>query len=186
MSRTMIIEESKNAFIEALFQLLKNESFEYITVKQLTLESGYSKRTYYRYFKTKTKILDIAFCNYLTSYHDYLLKSSITPDTIPKHFLEFIWPHHDKIELLAKNDLLVPLLTRHIQTIVALLLSVNVPWRKSSLNDQHYEYMLTYSIGGFGVLLDTLFKKSVPLSPDQISKALSMALKEIAIQVNMK
>lgn len=48
MSRTMIIEESKNAFIEALFQLLKNESFEHITVKQLTLESGYSKRTYYR------------------------------------------------------------------------------------------------------------------------------------------
>jgi hypothetical protein len=88
--------------------------------------------------------------------------------------------------LLAKNDLLVSLLTRHIQTIVALLLSVNVPWRKGSLNNQHYEYMLTYSIGGFGVLLDTLFKKSAPLSPDQISKALNMALKEIAIQVNMK
>lgn len=47
MSRTMIIEASKNAFIEALFQLLKSESFEHITVKQLTLESGYSKRTYY-------------------------------------------------------------------------------------------------------------------------------------------
>ncbi|MFT8606627.1 TetR/AcrR family transcriptional regulator [Liquorilactobacillus ghanensis] len=159
---------------------------KHITVKQLTLESGYSKRTYYRYFKTKTEILDIAFCKYLTGYHDYLLKSSITPDTIPKLFLDFIWPHHDKIELLAKNDLLVPLLTRHIQTIVALLLSVNVPWRKNSLNDQHYEYILTYSIGGFGVLLDTLFKNRSPISPDQISKALSMALKEIAIQVNMQ
>ncbi|EMP43232.1 transcriptional regulator [Lactiplantibacillus plantarum] len=54
------------------------------------------------------------------------------------------------------------------------------------MNNQHYEYMLTYSIGGFGVLLDTLFKKSAPLSPDQISKALSRALKEIAIQVDMK
>ena len=43
MSRTMIIEESKNAFIEALFQLPKNESFEHITVKQLTLESGIQK-----------------------------------------------------------------------------------------------------------------------------------------------
>ncbi|MBO2728887.1 TetR/AcrR family transcriptional regulator [Lactiplantibacillus plantarum] len=186
MSRTMIIEESKDAFIEALFQLLANESFEHITVKQLTLESGYSKRTYYRYFKTKTKILDIAFCKYLSNYHDYLLGSSITPDTIPKHLLEFIWPHRDKIELLARNDLLVPLLTRHIQTIVALLLSVNVPWRKNGSNDQHYEYMLTYSIGGFGVLLDTLFKKSTPLSPGQISKALSRALNEIAIQVNIE
>lgn len=186
MSRIMIMEESKEAFIEALFQLLKRESFENITVKQLTLESGYSKRTYYRYFKTKTKILDIAFCRYLISYHDYLLKSFITPDTIPKHFLEFIWPHHEKIELLAKNDLLVPLLTRHIQTIVELILSINVPWRKNGFNDQHYEYMLTYSIGGFGVLLDTLFKKGAPLSPDQISKALSMELKEIAIQVDMK
>ncbi|KRM06393.1 hypothetical protein FC89_GL000533 [Liquorilactobacillus ghanensis DSM 18630] len=65
-------------------------------------------------------------------------------------------------------------------------MSVNVPWRKNSLNDQHYEYILTYSIGGFGVLLDTLFKNRSPISPDQISKALSMALKEIAIQVNMQ
>ena len=36
MSRTMIIEESKNAFIEALFQLLKSESFEHITVKPVS------------------------------------------------------------------------------------------------------------------------------------------------------
>ena len=97
MSRTMIIEESKNAFIEALFQLMKSESFEHITVNQLTLESGYSKRTYYRYFKTKTKILDIAFCNYLTSYHDYLLKSSITPDTILNIFLNLFGPTMTKL-----------------------------------------------------------------------------------------
>ncbi|MCI1632521.1 MAG: TetR family transcriptional regulator [Liquorilactobacillus nagelii] len=186
MPRTIIIEESKDAFIEALFRLLESESFEHITVKQLVLESGYSKRTYYRYFKTKTRILDVAFCKYLTDYHDYLLNFPITPDTIPKYFLDFIWSHHDKIELLAKNNLLVPLLTKHIQAVVETLLSINVPWRKNRLNNQHYEYMLIYSIGGFSVLLDTLFKNCSSISPDQISKALSMSLKEIATQVNMQ
>lgn len=179
----MIVEESKKAFIEALFRLLERESFEHITVKQLALESGYSKRTYYRYFKNKSKILDIAFCKSLTAYHNYLLKVSITPDATPKLFLDFIWTHHGKIELLAKNDLLVSLLIKHIQTIVKILLSVNVPWRRDSFNNQHYEYMLMYSIGGFGVLLDTLFKNGAPIYPDQISKELSAALREITLQV---
>ncbi|XHB67770.1 hypothetical protein ACEY16_06585 [Lactiplantibacillus plantarum] len=62
----MIIEESKDAFIEALFQLLANESFEHITVKQLTLESGYSKELIIDTSKQK-KILDIAFCKYLSN-----------------------------------------------------------------------------------------------------------------------
>lgn len=40
MSRTMIIEESKNAFIEALFQLLKSESFEHITCQTVDIRIG--------------------------------------------------------------------------------------------------------------------------------------------------
>ncbi len=53
MSRTMIIEESKNAFIEALFQLLKNESFdlyqEGLTEKEIERKTGINRTTFRRY-----------------------------------------------------------------------------------------------------------------------------------------
>ncbi|WP_057738563.1 TetR/AcrR family transcriptional regulator [Liquorilactobacillus uvarum] len=65
MSREKIINQSRRAFIDALFCLLGSESFEKITIKQLTLESGYSRRTYYRYFSSKSAILDEMLFQYL-------------------------------------------------------------------------------------------------------------------------
>ncbi|WP_311406854.1 TetR/AcrR family transcriptional regulator [Liquorilactobacillus uvarum] len=185
MSREKIINQSKKAFVDALFCLLERESFENITIKQLTLESGYSRRTYYRYFSSKSAILDEMLFQYLNSYHDYLLKLTFVPEDIPNLFIHFLWPHRQRFRLLAKRNLLIPLLTRHITTIVNMLLTINVPWRqKESSNKLQYYYTITYSVGGFYILLDTIFKESLPQNPQQISDSLTEGLKEITIQIN--
>ncbi|KRL34527.1 hypothetical protein FD20_GL001571 [Liquorilactobacillus uvarum DSM 19971] len=66
-----------------------------------------------------------------------------------------------------------------------MLLTINVPWRqKKSSNKLQYYYTITYSVGGFCVLLDTIFKESLPQNPQQISDSLTEGLKEITIQIN--
>ncbi|KRN11059.1 TetR/AcrR family transcriptional regulator [Liquorilactobacillus mali] len=184
MTRNKIIEQSKSAFAEALFCLLKNEDFENITIKQLTLESGYSRRTYYRYFGSKTAILDEMFLKYLHSYRECLLSTPIRPEDISKRFINFLWPYHQRVALLAQQNLLIPLLTRHISTIANTLLDIKVPWRQKKSDNRQYYYVIIYSIGGFCVLLDTIFKDDLPEKPQQISEALNSALAEIALQVN--
>lgn len=183
MTRDKMIEQSKNAFVDALFCLLEHEQFEDITIKQLTLESGYSRRTYYRYFGSKTSILDEMLAKYLYSYQKYLLGLPMKPEDISRRVINFLWPHRQRVVVLARNNLLVPLLTRHISKIADMLLDIRVPWRQKKADSQYY-YAIIYSIGGFCVLLDTLFKDNLPENPQQISEALNGALKEIAFQMN--
>ncbi|MDN2453649.1 TetR/AcrR family transcriptional regulator [Lactobacillus sp. UCMA15818] len=183
MTRDKMIEQSKNAFVEALFCLLEHEQFEDITIKQLTLESGYSRRTYYRYFGSKTSILDEMLAKYLHSYQEYLSGVPMKPEDISKCFINFLWPHRQRVVMLARHNLLVPLLTRHISTIAATLLNIRVPWRQKRADNQYY-YAIIYSIGGFCVLLDTIFKDRLPKNPQQISEALNTALREILFQMN--
>ncbi|GAA6237701.1 TetR/AcrR family transcriptional regulator [Apilactobacillus micheneri] len=184
MPRDKIIEKSKDAFIKALFNLLKHESLKKITIKQLSLESGYSKRTYYRYFKSKSDILDQMFLKFLRNYKKYLLKVSINSENIPTIFINFIWPNREKIEILAHNDLLIPMLTKHIPIIIKTLLSIKVPWRQEKVNKDNYKYVLTYSIGGFCVLLDSIFKNSLPKYPNEIIENLQSSLREISNNIN--
>lgn len=184
MPRDKIIEQSKDAFIEALFSLLKYESLNEITIKQLALESGYSKRTYYRYFKSKSDILDKMFLKCLRNYNKHLLKVSINPEEIPTIFINFIWPNRERFKILANNDLLIPMLTKHIPIIIKTLLRIKVPWRQEKINKDNYKYILTYSIGGFCVLLDSLFKNSLPKDPNKIIEELKSSLKEISNNIN--
>ncbi|MGO2723404.1 MAG: TetR/AcrR family transcriptional regulator [Lactobacillus sp.] len=184
MVRTTIVNQSKTAFIEALFHLLESESFAEITVKQLILVSGYSKRTYYRYFNSKTTILDEMLLRFLKRYQTYLQTADVTPNTLPTLFLNFIWSHRHKINLLAHNNLLLPLITAHLPLIVQTLQAVAVPSRELNAKSSDSNLALIYSIGGFCVLVDSLFKQAPPASPEKISQTLTTTLNHFAALLN--
>lgn len=180
MSRETIVNQSKQAFIDALIQLLATESFQNITVKQLLLESGYSRRTYYRYFGSKTAILDELFYQSLKNYRNYLLQQSLIPKEIPNLLITFLWPQRYTIKLLAQQNLLTPLISQHLSEIVANILAIKVSWRQDApSNNPGYRYAITYSVGGFCMLLNQIFTNEHLDSPNQVSHKLENALNEI-------
>lgn len=158
--------------------LLAKEPFAKITVRQLTQESGYSRRTYYRYFGSKEAILNDLFLQYLAAYYQYLQGKTITVVELPNLFLNFIWPKREAIQLLVKQNLLLSLITSNMKTIVETLLKVKVPWRKELANTADTNALI-YSVGGFCVLLDAIFRKELPTSVKPISASMTSALKEI-------
>lgn len=177
MPRDIIINQSKQAFIDALLRLLKHENFDQVTVKQLVLESGYSRRTYYRYFGQKEAILDAMFLADLANYHEYLLVTPLISEKIPELLITFLWPKRQTLQLLARQDLLIPLIARHMDKIVTTIQSVTVPWRNNQgVNSNSDKLALIYSIGGFCTLIDVLFKDTLPNSPQEISESLQSAL----------
>lgn len=186
MSRDIIIKQSKQAFVDALLRLLKDESFEDVTIKQLVLESGYSRRTYYRYFKDKRVILDDMFQQFLADYYTHISQLKLTPEMIPTALINALWPHHQTIQLLAQRELFVPLVNRHINEIVDTILTVNVTWRDSQDN-HNYRYVLTYSIGGFCILINTILTHDpIPVKPDQLISELTATLTEIFNQWSLE
>jgi len=186
MSRDIMIKQSKQAFVDALLRLLKDESFEDVTIKQLVLESGYSRRTYYRYFKDKRAILDDMFQQFLADYYTHISQLKLTPEMIPTALINALWPHHQTIQLLAQRELFVPLVNRHINEIVDTILTVNVTWRDSQDN-HNYRYVLTYSIGGFCILINTILTHDpIPVKPDQLIAELTATLTEIFNQWSLE
>lgn len=184
MSRETIVNQSKQAFINALIRLLATESFQDITVKQLLLESGYSRRTYYRYFGSKAAILDELFDQSLKAYRTYLLQQSLDPKKIPNLLITFLWPQRHTVKRLAQQNLLTPLISQHLSEIVADILAIEVSWRQDDpSNNLSYRYAITYSIGGFCMLLNQIFTTEQLDSPDQISYKLESALNEIFEQM---
>lgn len=183
MVRETMINQSKQAFIHALFRLLETGDWTDVTVSQLALESGYSRRTYYRYFDSPRAILNTMFDQQLTAYRASF-QTPIRPDQIPNHFIAFIWPQRQKIQILVRRDLFVPLLTQHLSAVVDMVLDISVPWRQhtSSEAEMAYRYAITYSLGGFWILLDSVFRNEVLPTPQQIGGALTAALTEIQAQ----
>lgn len=186
MPRNNIILQSKQAFIDALFHLMENETYDDVTIKQLVLESGYSRRTYYRYFSSKTAILNESFSQNMESYHKHLeQQKKLDPENIPAQFINFMWPLHHRLQLLAQNDLLIPLLAKNVPDMAKMLLMIKVPWRQAQQPDLNkYYYALIYSIGGFCVMLDTIFKEPTLKEPKDIIDSLSSALMEITANIN--
>lgn len=177
------INSSKRAYVEALIRLLQTETLKEITIKQLALESGYSRRTYYRYFKTKTAILDEGLHQALVRYQHELTTCQLTPNNLPTIFIDTLWPHRNVIQLLAQHELLLPLIARNQVQITTAILQIKAPWRsKLSSENPSYRYAITYSIGGFGMLLNTLFTEKTVPAPKLICDELTLALNELVTQ----
>ncbi|MEA0974414.1 TetR/AcrR family transcriptional regulator [Lacticaseibacillus paracasei] len=172
--------------MDVLFHLMENETYDDVTIMQLVLESGYSRGTSYRYVFSKTAILNELFSQNMESYRQKLeKKKKLDPENIPAQFINFMWPLHHRLQLLAKNDLLIPLLTKNVPDIAKMLLMIKVPWRQAQQPDLNkYYYALIYSIGGFCVMLDTIFKEPILKEPKDIIDSLSSALMEITANIN--
>ncbi|MDY4748012.1 MAG: TetR/AcrR family transcriptional regulator [Candidatus Fimisoma sp.] len=53
-----ITEATRNTFIEAFCELYKTRPMEKITVKELVQKAGYSRATFYNYFKDAYELLE--------------------------------------------------------------------------------------------------------------------------------
>lgn len=66
------IQKTKNAISEALVSLIRNNSYEEITVQEIAAVCNISRRTIYRHFKTKDEILSYGFRSCVAKLTDHI------------------------------------------------------------------------------------------------------------------
>ncbi|MBQ9491032.1 MAG: TetR/AcrR family transcriptional regulator [Lachnospiraceae bacterium] len=71
--------KAQNAFINALLQLMKEKAFDQISISELSENAQYDRRTFYRYFQSKSDILYL-YCASLL--HDSFFSVSAWKDTV--------------------------------------------------------------------------------------------------------
>ncbi|KRL83830.1 TetR/AcrR family transcriptional regulator [Ligilactobacillus apodemi] len=100
------ILRSKTKIINAMFELLKTNTFDELTLNEILDEATVSRRTFYRYFTNKQDIL-----NYY--YNDFIAKYRLLEKTILKQrslsgvilvTLNYFYQNQPELALLIKNQ----------------------------------------------------------------------------------
>lgn len=128
-------ELSKKYLSEALILLLKNKSYENITIQEIVDKAGLSRMAYYRNFESKDDIIKY----YLDSItFDFIRESNIVynPDNISE-YIELLYTHllkYKKLgQLLLKNNLIY-----HVKNCFDLIFK-----NKSNDNDIYLYYFIS-------------------------------------------
>ena len=123
------IEYSKQEICQALFQLLKTNSFGEITVNEILDLSQISRRTFYRYFSNKDQVLDYYFEG-LISHYQLLEDRILAQETFQGMLtvtLDFFLSHKENLVLLIRDGQFHLLLEKFNRASLAIYQKINAP-----------------------------------------------------------
>ena len=100
---------SRKEITGALLELMEDNPYQGISVKQIIMETNLARRTFYRNYKSKDDVLDSIITDKILEYSKEL---TLTPESPLNVIFKFCEKNKDFLMLLHKNDLLYILLLK--------------------------------------------------------------------------
>lgn len=176
-SANPIAQQSKEWIKESLFQLMKNNQYNKITITEITDRANLNRRTFYRNFETKDDVVFYYFDILCEEYIESLKKEeNLSLPNITKVFFTFCLNHMDFLQLVEKNNLLylfLEKLNENLPNIYNLLKGQ----KKEYSNEEELKYVLSYSVGGYWNTLKLWLKEGSQKKPIDLANIFEKAMK---------
>ena len=161
--------------ISAFYGMLKNMSFNEITVSELCVKSNIPRKAFYRYFDSKIDVIDALVLSTLSGYQSFYAnhksESRVIKGELECFFAFFLQKEqHQLVNILMKNNLLSSLFS--FSKISALQSFVNMQKFLPNENHATREYIFSFAITGLiSMMLDWLNSgcKKTPAEMAEIS-----------------
>lgn len=173
---------SKRILTETLLCLMKQYPYQEITVKHILLESGVSRKTFYRNFLSKDDILD-SYIN--TIFYQYIdaLKEQNTYSMIQMldMIFSFCENHKDFLFTLRDNELLYLFLLKlnRLLPIEHKKISDNISKQISDTTSVLSQYIVLFNIGGIWNIIFGWIENNMQDSTEDIKKTITYYLQNI-------
>lgn len=173
---------SKRILTETLLRLMKQYPYHEITVKHILLESGISRKTFYRNFHSKDDILnsyiDSILYRYLEAIKEQGEYSMIQMLDIIFSFCE---KNRDLLFMLRDNDMLyLPLLKlNRLLPIEHRRIARKIPEQNSETAGDLSQYIVFFNIGGIWNIIVGWIENDMRDSTTDIKKAINFYLQNI-------
>ena len=169
---------SKKEITAALIKLMQDHPFSEITVKQIVLEAGLERKTFYNNFSSKDDVLDSIINNAIYDYVQALSESSDGPLTV---IFNFVDKNKELLQLLHKDNMLYLLLLKLNVVIPELSNTIdmsNNPFR-TLIGDLEPDYLIAFNIGAIWNVIFKWVDRGMTDSPEYIRSILEEYLKRI-------
>lgn len=172
-----ITEATRNTFIEAFCELYKFRPIEKITVKELVQKAGYSRATFYNYFKDAYDLLESVENEFISSLLETItsnIENNKSPEDFVQTFVELVKSEERYINVFmnsSKNSAFIEKLKA--EALPLLLPSFHVP-----IDNVTARYALEFYISGLIPVIGAWMKNSQDISTEELAELIKGILQE--------
>lgn len=175
------ILETKHRLSKALYLLVTERHYDKITVYHILEKAGVSRRTFYRYFNSKSDLMDYCLDNFIEGYYlqrDNFILAQQAEDVFLVT-LNFMYYNREFIRSLVESGHFSLLTAKFNDKSELIYKMINLPWCVEDTADHNIDYI---SKGLFGAYLNVLqfwLTKDEPERPEHIAKNLALLFSSI-------
>ncbi len=165
--------QSKLWILSALLELMKEQPYNNISIKELTAKATLDRKTFYRHFKRKEDVLYLVIQEACEKYVFELNKlyelDKLNTYETTKAYFSVCMQYTDFFELLDRNGMLLLVLTKFDEYLTSLneMFLMNQTYRPKS------DYELIYQAGGFWNVTVHWIRNGSKETPEELAKIVS-------------
>lgn len=172
---------SQKEITEALLTLMRSAPYDEISVKQILLESGLAKKTFYRNFESKDDVLLSEIRGRLHEYFSVVDEGNVDVLTTIFSFAE---ANREELILLDRNNMLhlvLQCMNEHIGLHKAGRAGENNPFSRL-FEGLDSEYLIALNIGAVWNVIAIWVHQGMKEDPDHIRRTISSYIKRVGAE----
>lgn len=175
------ILETKHRLSKALYLLVTERNYDKITIYHILEKAGVSRRTFYRYFNSKSDLMDYCLDNFVEGYYhqrDNFILAKQAEDVFLVT-LNFMYYNRDFICSLVKSGHFSLLTAKFNNKSELIYKTIDLPWCVKDASDRNIDYISKGLFGAYLNILQFWLTKDEPESPEHIAKNLALLFSSI-------
>lgn len=141
--------QTKQWIFESFIDLVQEHEYNKISISMIMENAQLSRRTFYRFFKSKDDLLQKYFLKLFDGYKEYVSQKSINSfSELIFYFFSFWNQYRSILAAFQKQNLLILAVNIYDSKIIQEYSSVALPWHKYNLSKEQIETITRFFVGG--------------------------------------
>ncbi|WP_270335722.1 TetR/AcrR family transcriptional regulator [Streptococcus macedonicus] len=176
------ILETKNRLSKELYLLVTERHYDKITIYHILEKAGVSRRTFYRYFNSKSDLMDYCLDNFIEGYYlqrDNFILAQQAED-IFLVTLNFMYYNREFIRSLVESGHFSLLTANFNDKSELIYKTMDLPWCVEDSSDHSIDYISKGLLGAYLNVLQFWLTKDEPERSEHIAKNLALLFSSIS------